>query len=259
MSTIRTARTDTTPSMDSILVGSADPDRLRAWYREAFGPEPDDFGWMRFGDVGLLPERRDDVAPTNPEPGRIMLNVHVLDAKAAVERVERAGTTWVAPLEDRDGSCFATFTDPDGNFLQLLQMSETYQAEARAKRRVALRNTAPYSGFSVDDTAAAERFYAGVLGLEVSEEHGMLAIWTADDCFVLAYPKADHAPASYTVLNFPVDDIDAAVDDLTARGVEFLRYEGSGQDEKGINRSGGPHIAWFTDPAGNVLSVLQDS
>ena len=87
---------------------------------------------------------------------------------------------------------------------------------------------------------------------------GMLTLHLAGDRPTLVYPKPDHEPATYTILNFPVDDIEKAVDELTARGVEFERYDGFDQDERGIFRGGGPYIAWFTDPAGNVLSVLQD-
>ncbi|MGH8951810.1 MAG: VOC family protein [Acidimicrobiia bacterium] len=119
-------------------------------------------------------------------------------------------------------------------------------------------NTKAYSGFSVDDVEKARDFYGGTLGLNVTEEHGMLGLHIADGGDILVYPKDDHVPATYTVLNFPVDDIDTAVDELAERGVTLERYEGLGQDEKGIMRDQGPPIAWFTDPAGNVLSVLEE-
>ena len=119
--------------------------------------------------------------------------------------------------------------------------------------------TKAFSGFAVDDIAAARQFYAETLGLDVSEDRGMLTLHIAGGRDVLVYPKPDHEPASYTILNFPVDDIDAAVDELVRRGVRLERYDGFDQDEKGISRGMGPHIAWFTDPAGNVLSVLQDA
>jgi len=118
--------------------------------------------------------------------------------------------------------------------------------------------TKAFSGFSVNDVAAAKAFYGDTLGLRVSEEHGMLTLHIAGDRDILVYPKPNHTPAAYTILNFPVDDIDAAVDALAERGVEFERYEGMEQDDKGVMRAGGPYIAWFTDPAGNVLSVLQE-
>jgi catechol 2,3-dioxygenase-like lactoylglutathione lyase family enzyme len=114
-----------------------------------------------------------------------------------------------------------------------------------------------FSGFAVPDIAQARAFYEGTLGLRASEEHGLLTLHLAGDRPTLVYPKPDHEPATYTILNFPVDDIEQAVDELTGRGVEILRYEGFDQDERGIARDGGPPIAWFTDPAGNILSVLE--
>ncbi|OEJ29873.1 glyoxalase [Streptomyces agglomeratus] len=117
--------------------------------------------------------------------------------------------------------------------------------------------TKAFSGFSVDDTEAAKAFYGETLGIKVSEEDGMLTLHIAGDRDILIYPKPDHEPATYTVLNFPVDDIEAATDELARRGVTFLRYDHLPTDDKGIFRGGGPLIAWFADPAGNVLSVLQ--
>jgi catechol 2,3-dioxygenase-like lactoylglutathione lyase family enzyme len=121
-------------------------------------------------------------------------------------------------------------------------------------------NTKAFSGFSVDDMARAKDFYGETLGLHLSEANGLLTLHIAGDRDVLVYPKADHTPAAFTILNFPVPDIEQAVDDLSARGVTFERYEGTAieTDEKGIFRGGGPLIAWFTDPAGNILSVLQE-
>ena len=120
-----------------------------------------------------------------------------------------------------------------------------------------LAKSKAFSGFSVNDIPAAKAFYADTLGLRVSEENGMLTLHIAGDRDILVYPKPDHSPAAFTILNFPVDDIDEAVDELVGRGVRFERYDGIDADERGIARGGGPPIAWFTDPAGNVLSVLQ--
>ena len=119
------------------------------------------------------------------------------------------------------------------------------------------KNTKAFSGFAVDDVDKAREFYADTLGIEVSEENGLLTLHIAEDRPTLVYPRPNHTPAEYTILNFPVDDIDQAVDDLTARGVQFERYEGFDQDERGIMRGEGPPIAWFKDPAGNVLSVIK--
>jgi catechol 2,3-dioxygenase-like lactoylglutathione lyase family enzyme len=121
-------------------------------------------------------------------------------------------------------------------------------------------NTKAFSSFAVDDVPAAKRFYGETLGLKVSEQDDLLFLHIAGDRDTLVYPKPDHTPAGFTVLNFPVDDIEAAVDALAERGVEFEHYRGTEieTDEKGIFRGGGPVIAWFKDPAGNVLSVLED-
>lgn len=124
-----------------------------------------------------------------------------------------------------------------------------------------MANAKAFSGFAVDDIPKAREFYGETLGLKVSvldEENGMLSLHLADDRDTLVYQKPDFTPATYTILNFSVDDIDKTVDELIARGVHFERYEGFEQDEKGIARSTGPDVAWFTDPAGNILSVLQD-
>ena len=118
-----------------------------------------------------------------------------------------------------------------------------------------------FSGFSVDDIPKAQAFYGDVLGLSVADDHGALNVSLGGDRFVYIYPKENHAAATYTCLNYPVEDIDAAVDELTSKGVQFERYEMT--DDKGIARgiaSGqGPDIAWFKDPAGNILSVLKSS
>lgn len=123
-----------------------------------------------------------------------------------------------------------------------------------------LKESKAFSSFSSNDIPAAKRFYGETLGLDVTEEMGGLGLHLLGGGEVFVYPKDDHAPATFTVLNFPVDDIDEAVDKLTEAGVRFEQYEGELQtDERGIARGGdgGPNIAWFKDPAGNILSVLQ--
>ena len=115
-----------------------------------------------------------------------------------------------------------------------------------------------YSGFAVDDLQKAKQFYTETLGLRMSEidaDNGLMALHISGSRDILVYLSPTHGPASFTILNFPVEDVEAAVDELTQRGVRFERYEGFDQDEKGINRGVGPPIAWFKDPAGNILSV----
>jgi catechol 2,3-dioxygenase-like lactoylglutathione lyase family enzyme len=115
-----------------------------------------------------------------------------------------------------------------------------------------------FSGFSVDDIKKAREFYAGTLGLKVSEANGLLTLHLASGATVLIYPKPNHVPATFTILNFPVDNIEKTVDDLLRSGVQFEYYDGQLKtDEKGIFRGGGPLIAWFKDPAGNICSVLE--
>jgi catechol 2,3-dioxygenase-like lactoylglutathione lyase family enzyme len=123
-----------------------------------------------------------------------------------------------------------------------------------------LADSPAFIGFSVNDLESARRFYTDTLGLRVAdvpEMGGLLRLHLGSGADVLVYAKDDHTPASFTVLNFPVPDVEQAVDQLVARGVTFERYENPPTDEKGIMRAGGPLIAWFTDPAGNVFSVMQ--
>ena len=123
-----------------------------------------------------------------------------------------------------------------------------------------LDDSPAFSGFSVDDIDRARRFCEETLGLRVSdvpEMGGLLRLNLGSGAQVLVYAKPDHTAATFTVLNFPVPDVEKAVDELTERGVRFERYEDPPTDEKGIMRAGGPLIAWFTDPAGNVFSVIQ--
>jgi predicted enzyme related to lactoylglutathione lyase len=115
-----------------------------------------------------------------------------------------------------------------------------------------------FSGFAVDDVSKAKAFYSETLGLNVSEEYGLLTLHIVGGTNILVYPKPDHTPATFTILNFPVDDIDKVVEQLIGRGVQFERYDHIETDEKGIFRGEGPYIAWFKDPAGNILSVLQE-
>lgn len=121
-----------------------------------------------------------------------------------------------------------------------------------------LGDSAAFSGYSVSDLQAARAFYRDTLGLDVAEDRdmGLLTLNLAGGTTVMLYAKDTHQPATFTVLNFPVPDVDEAVDQLSAKGVVFERYDGFGQDEKGIARGTGPTIAWFTDPAGNILAVL---
>jgi predicted enzyme related to lactoylglutathione lyase len=121
------------------------------------------------------------------------------------------------------------------------------------------KDTKAFSGFSVDDLPAAKTFYGQILGLALSEDNGILTLHIASGGEIIIYPKDNHEPATFTILNFPVADVEAAVDALSERGVRFEHYDYPGlkTDAKGIMRGQGPTIAWFTDPAGNILSVIE--
>ena len=122
------------------------------------------------------------------------------------------------------------------------------------------KNSKVFSGFSVNDLQKAKEFYSKTLSFDVSEMDGFLNLHFGNDAKVLIYPKSNHIPATFTVLNLPVDNIEQAVDELTRRGVRFEIYNEADlkTDEKGICRDDGPNIAWFKDPAGNILSVLEE-
>jgi len=124
-----------------------------------------------------------------------------------------------------------------------------------------LKNSKAFSGFSAGDIPKVKEFYGGTLGLDVSEAHGILTLRLGSGHNVIIYPKPNHVPATFTVLNFPVKDVDLAVDELKKRGVRFEHYDlpNLKTDEKGIMRGNGPSIAWFKDPAGNILSVIDDA
>lgn len=256
-------------TLGSIMLGTTDPDRLHQWYTTVLPPDSDDrqgdYRILGYGGFYLFLDGRDDVQASHPDPARTLLNFDVEDARAVAARMEAAGSTWVAPLEDREGSLFATAEDPDGNHVQVIQLCAEHLAQMQTNET----GTAPahgvvadeaFSGFSVDDLAAARSFYADTLGLRVVDgpEQMPLLFLDAGRHKTLVYDKGEaHVPATYTVLNLPALDVEAAVRDLTDRGVEFLRYDGMEQDELGIQRGGGPLIAWFSDPAGNVMSVIE--
>ncbi|GAA2868670.1 hypothetical protein Acy02nite_83860 [Actinoplanes cyaneus] len=244
-----------TSRLGSILLGSADPERLLAWYRTAFDPVLLPSGFIDFDGFDVLVDGRDDVAATTAEPGRVILNFEVPDARKVAAHLDEIGVTWIAPLEERKDGLFGTLADPDGNYVQVIELNAAYRAAARGGSGL-LAGSVAFNGFSVDDIPRAEKFYRDTLGIPVTEEYGMLHLQLAGHRQVLVYPKADHQPATYTMLNFPVDDIDEAVEWLRGRGVELEKFDGV--DDDGVFRQGGPLIAWFRDPAGNILSVIKE-
>lgn len=163
-------------TLGSIMLGTTNPDRLHEWYSTVLPPDSDDrqdnYRILGYGGFYLFIDARDDVQATHPDPARTLINFEVDDARAVADRIEAAGGPWVAPLEDRDGSLFATAQDPDGNYVQVIQLSPEHVADMQVNQT----STRPpagmfvgeaFSGFSVNDLAAARSFYADTLGLEV--------------------------------------------------------------------------------------------
>lgn len=232
------------PTLGSLLIASPDPESLERWYSDL----------VSFGNVSVLYDKRDEITGDAAEPTRYILNFHCNDIKSVCARLDENGAEWVSKLEERDGGMFfATVKDPDGNYVQIIQVGDQMIRDTMP--------TQPYSGFAVKDIDAARTFYSDVLGVRVVDlDMGGLSLVFGNNNAVLVYPKPNHEPADFTILNFPVENIDEEVDKLVKSGVIFERYEGFDHDERGIMRGSGgkgPDIAWFTDPSGNILSLTQ--
>jgi len=248
-------------SIDSILLGSADPDRLRQWYVEALGVEPDADGFLQFGHVGVLVDGRDDVDARTVEPGRLILNHHVPDIKRAAEHLDQRGEKWVAGLEYRDaGLWFATVEDPDGNYVQLIETTPDYW---RQKQLRAGGSAGPLAQASIgvripaQDLDRARTWYAEKLGLEpVEEREGGLRFLCGGTEFVV-FASTGVASGTHTQMGFNVPDLDLAVEGLRERGVVF---DGDIVDVKGNYPSTGAtgeRAIWFRDSEGNLLGLGQ--
>ncbi|MFE3584836.1 VOC family protein [Streptomyces vinaceus] len=188
----------------------------------------------------------------------------MVDGEVRDERAARAGALGESVAHEVEQTLQAAPADPGaavgrrGLFGGTLDPGPMPDVPRERRTAAMLGDSKGFSGYSVDDIEGAKGFYGETLGLRVSEDNGLLTLHLAGDTDVLLYPKENHEAATFTVLNFPVDDIDRAVDELAARGVTFERYEAFDQDAKGIAREApGPSIAWFKDPAGNIISVLQ--
>jgi catechol 2,3-dioxygenase-like lactoylglutathione lyase family enzyme len=255
-----------TPTIGSILLASKDPPRLRDWYERAFGVRGDPDGFLRFGGVGVLVVDRDDIAPTPVEPGRIILNVEVPDAHAAAARLDALGVSWVSELEFRDGiAWFATAHDPDGNYVQLIQLTDAYwQTRGRPSR---LSRAKSAGRLPAQDLERARRFYAEKLGLTPTEERpGGLRYELADGWFAL-FASSGRSSGDHTQLALEVDDLRATVAELKARGLEFEEYDSPGlttvdgivEVEGNYPSTGarGELGAWFRDSEGNLIGIGQ--
>ncbi len=265
----------TAPMMSSLLLGSTDPDRLRAWYAQTLGAAPDPDGFLVFGQVAVLIDGRDDVADQTVEPGRVLLNYTVTDIAATARELDRLGVTWHAPVEYREegGAWFGTIVDPDGNFVQLIELTDEYWSQRRARHagspleRSVLRDASVAVRLPAQDLDRARRFYAEQLGLEPAESReGGLKYECGGGSFVV-FQSTGRPSGEHTQMGFYVPDIESAVAELRARGVEFDDVQFAGLTVKdGIvdipghypsSGAVGERAAWFRDSEGNLLGVGQ--
>jgi catechol 2,3-dioxygenase-like lactoylglutathione lyase family enzyme len=262
-----------TPLIGSILLASTEPTRLRAWYEQAFGTTADTDGFLRFGEVGLLIVPRDDVAADTAEPARVIINLHVADAQAAARHLDAMEVTWLAPLEYRepDGAWFATVLDPDGNYVQIIELTPAYWAARQQRARQAghgpLADAAVSARLPAQDLDRARRFYAEKLGLEPAEERpGGLRYQCRAGSFSIFHTTGQPS-GTHTQMAWQVGDLDAVVTELRQRGVAFedvsapgLRTNG-GIAEVADNYPSaggrGERAAWFRDSEGNLLGIGQ--
>jgi catechol 2,3-dioxygenase-like lactoylglutathione lyase family enzyme len=262
-----------TPLVGSILLASTDPSRLRAWYQRAFDVPPDTDGFVRLGEVGLLIVPRDDVAASTAEPARVIINLHVTDARAAARHLDALKVTWLAPLEYRepDGAWFGTVSDPDGNYVQIIELTPAYWS-ARHQRapqagRGPLADAAVSARLPAQDLDRARQFYAEKLGLEPAEElPGGLRYQCRAGTFSI-FHSGGRPAGTHTQLAWQVGDLDAVVTELRQRGIAFedvdtpgLRTTGGIAEVTGNYPSaggGGERAAWFRDSEGNLLGIGQ--
>jgi catechol 2,3-dioxygenase-like lactoylglutathione lyase family enzyme len=260
-----------TTTIGSALPASTDPDRLRRWYVEATGAEPDVDGFLDYRTLGVLVDRRDDVAPRAADPARIILNYHVTDIHAAAARLDELGAPWVAPVEYRDaGLWFGTVEDPDGNYVQLIQTTPDYWVQMRARAGAA---TGPLSGASLavrlpaQDLERARSFYADRLGLHpVDEREGGLLYEACGQEFAI-FASSGRASGDHTQLGFVVPNLDLTVRELRERGVVFEEYDLGGLpvhdgivEIDGYYPSRAPvgeRAIWFHDSEGNLLGISE--
>jgi predicted enzyme related to lactoylglutathione lyase len=263
-----------TPELGSLLLASTDPERLRAWYEAAFGVRADADAFLQLGGVALLVDGRDDVADRTAEPGRVVLGIHVPDARAAADRLAATGAPEVSPLEYRDaGAWFATVSDPDGNLVQVIELTAEYWRLRRERERAAGRDTGPLasattsSRLPAQDLERARRFYSEVLGLDpVEERPGGLRYRCGSGVFSL-FLSAGRPSGEHTQMALQVPDLVAVVAELRARGVRFEDVDTPGlRTVDGIAEVAGNYpsdggvgeaAAWFRDSEGNLLGLGQ--
>lgn len=256
-------------SISSILLGSANPDRLRQWYVDVFAVDADADGFLGFGSIGVLPDKRDDVATTAVEPGRVVLNHHVPDIGAAARRLDEMGATWISPVGYRDaGLWFGTVEDPDGNYVQLIETTPEYWVR---KRQRAGSATGPLDGASLavrlpaQDLDRARTFYAERLGLEPIDEREGALLYSCGGQEFAVFASTGAAAGNHTQLGFMVVNLDDVVAGLRGRGVVFEEFDfGDFPVTDGIveiagyypsKAPTGERAIWFRDSEGNLLAV----
>lgn len=258
------------PVVGSILLATTDPERLRAWYEQAFNVRANADGFLWFGDVGVLIDGRHDVTDRNPQPARVIINLHVHDARATVEHLDGLGVTWLSELEHREpaGLWFATLIDPDGNYVQIIEVTPAYRAAERSRTGEGiLQAAAVASRLPAQDLDRARRFYADKLGLHPAEERpGGLRYECGKGGFSL-FASTGRPSGEHTQMGFQVDDIEAAVEELRGRGVVFEKVDAPGfrtvddiADVDGNYPSTGAigeRAVWFRDSEGNLLGIGQ--
>ncbi|MFC5748197.1 VOC family protein [Actinomadura rugatobispora] len=265
-----------TPAIGSILLASREPERLRAWYERAFGIRADADGFLSFGEVGVLIDGRDDVAPLAAEPARIIINLHVDDARAIARHLDSLAVAWVAPLEYREGAgaWFGTALDPDGNLLQIIELTPAYWTARRERERAAgraaagpLADAAVSARLPAQDLDRARRFYAEKLGLEPAETRPGGLRYQCRNGWFSVFQSAGGPSGTHTQIAWEVDDIEEVVAELRRRGVEFEDVDAPGlRTVDGIAQVSGNYpsaggvgerAAWFRDSEGNMHGIGQ--
>jgi predicted enzyme related to lactoylglutathione lyase len=254
-----------TPNLESLLLASNDPARLRDWYATALDAHPDPDGFVQFGVVGVLMDEGDEPAARTVEPSRVILNYHVTDIQTHRRHLDSLGVEWVSEVEYRadGGAWFGTVLDPDGNYVQLIELTPDYWSKRRERHRPAaasgpLSDARAAARLPARDLQRARRWYAEKLGLEPAEtREGGLSYECGGTVFAV-FASAGAASGTHTQLGFTVADIEATAAELRARGVELL--EGGIVDVTGHYPSSGAtgeRAIWFHDSEGNLLGAGQ--
>jgi catechol 2,3-dioxygenase-like lactoylglutathione lyase family enzyme len=253
-----------TPAIDSLLLASTDPNRLRHWYATALDAHADPDGFMHFGHVAVLLDERGDLAPRTLEPGRVILNYHVTDIEAHRGHLDTLGVEWISPAEYRAdaGAWFATLVDPDGNLVQLIELTPEYWVKRRERHGVRIGGPLTDASAAVrlpaQDLDRARAWYAEKLGLEpVETRDGGLRYECGGTSFVL-FASTGKASGTHTQMGFTVADIEATAAELRGRGVELLE-EGIADVTGNYPSTGavGERAIWFHYCEGNLLGVGQ--